>query len=102
MSEIEHTIANLVTKNPIIVFMKGNKLWPACGFSAKAIDILNHYGVDYETVDILKDEALRQALKEYSSWPTFPQVYINGEFIGGCDILTELHETEQLTNLLKA
>lgn len=82
--------------------MKGDKDMPRCGFSARVVDILNHYGVEFATRDVLKSEELRQAIKEYSDWPTLPQLYVNGEFIGGCDIVTELHQNGELKALLGA
>ena len=71
-----------------------------CGFSAQVVQVLNHYGVEYETRDVLKDEVLRQGIKEFSDWPTIPQLYIRGEFIGGCDIVTEMHESGELKTLM--
>jgi monothiol glutaredoxin len=81
--------------------MKGNKLMPQCGFSNNVIQILNILGVSYETVDILEDQELRQAVKEYSNWPTIPQVYINGEFIGGSDIMIELYQNGELQQIVE-
>jgi monothiol glutaredoxin len=81
--------------------MKGNKLMPQCGFSNNVIQILNILGVSYETVDILEDQELRQAVKEYSDWPTIPQVYINGEFIGGSDIMIELYQKGELQQIVE-
>jgi monothiol glutaredoxin len=81
--------------------MKGNKLMPQCGFSNNVIQILNILGVSYETVDILEDQELRQAVKEYSDWPTIPQVYINGEFIGGSDIMLELYQNGELQQIVE-
>ena len=80
--------------------MKGNKSMPMCGFSGQVIHILNEIGQPYETKNVLEDEILRQAIKEYSDWPTIPQLYVNGEFIGGCDIITELFESGELTQTL--
>jgi monothiol glutaredoxin len=81
--------------------MKGNKLMPQCGFSNNVIQILNILGVSYETVDILEDQELRQGVKEYSNWPTIPQVYINGEFIGGSDIMIELYQNGELQQIVE-
>jgi monothiol glutaredoxin len=81
--------------------MKGNKLMPQCGFSNNVVQILNILGVSFETVDILQDEELRQGVKEYSSWPTIPQVYINGEFIGGSDIMIELYQNGELQQMVE-
>ena len=81
--------------------MKGNKLMPQCGFSNNVVQILNALGVPYETFDVLSDESIRQGIKEYSSWPTIPQVYINGEFIGGSDIMIELYQKGQLQEMVE-
>lgn len=87
---------NLIEQNKIMVFMKGTKLMPQCGFSNNVVQILNMLGVPYETVDVLADPEIRQGIKEYSSWPTIPQVYINGEFIGGSDILIKMYQEGNL------
>lgn len=81
--------------------MKGTKMMPLCGFSGQVVEILNGFGVDYETRNVLEDDALRQGIKDYSGWPTLPQLYINGKFIGGCDIVMQLHEQGELEKLLK-
>ena len=94
--EVQTKIEQLVKENKIMVFMKGTKLMPQCGFSNNAVQILNTLGVPYETFDVLDDYEVRQGIKEYSNWPTIPQVYINGEFIGGSDILVELYQTNKL------
>ncbi|RAM49710.1 Grx4 family monothiol glutaredoxin [Mastigocladus laminosus UU774] len=94
--ELQERIDNLVKENKILVFMKGTKLMPACGFSNNVVQILNTLGVPFETVNILDDYELRQGIKEYSNWPTIPQVYINGEFVGGSDILIELYQKGEL------
>jgi monothiol glutaredoxin len=99
--ETKARIDQLVQNNKVIVFMKGNKLMPQCGFSNNVIQILNILGVSYETVDILEDQELRQAVKEYSDWPTIPQVYINGEFIGGSDIMIELYQKGELQQIVE-
>ncbi|MBG0743621.1 Grx4 family monothiol glutaredoxin [Cylindrospermopsis raciborskii LB2897] len=95
-TEIKETIDKLVKENKIMVFMKGTKLMPQCGFSNNVVQILNTLGVPFETFDVLSDYNIRQGIKEYSNWPTIPQVYINGEFIGGSDILIELYQKGQL------
>ena len=82
--------------------MKGTKMAPQCGFSAQVVHILNQSGVDYETRDVLQDEYLRQGIKEFSDWPTIPQLYVNKEFIGGCDIITELFQSGDLKNILES
>ncbi|TAF09619.1 MAG: Grx4 family monothiol glutaredoxin [Nostocales cyanobacterium] len=94
--ELKEKLDNLVTENKIMVFMKGNKLMPQCGFSNNVVQILNTLGVPFETVDVLADNEIRQGIKEYSEWPTIPQVYINGEFIGGSDILITLYQSGEL------
>lgn len=101
--DIESTKAQIetdITSNPVVLYMKGDKTQPMCGFSSQVVQILNHIGVDFITRDVLSDETLRQAIKEYSDWPTIPQLYINGEFIGGCDITTELFQSGELQQLL--
>ncbi len=94
--ELKDKIDSLVQENKILVFMKGNKLMPQCGFSNNVVQILNTLGVPFETVDVLSDPEIRQGIKEYSSWPTIPQVYLNGEFLGGSDILIELYQKGEL------
>jgi len=94
--ELKAKIDDLIAQNKILVFMKGNKLMPQCGFSNNVVQILNSLGVPYETVDVLEDYEIRQGIKEYSSWPTIPQVYINGEFIGGSDVMIELYQQGEL------
>ena len=93
--ELKARIDELVQNNKILVFMKGSKLMPQCGFSNNAVQILNSLGVPFETVDVLSDYDIRQGIKEYSNWPTIPQVYVNGEFIGGSDVLIELYQEYQ-------
>lgn len=94
-------IEALLTENPIILFMKGDKYFPKCGYSKLAVEILNEYTDNYTTFDILKDEELRNDLKQYSAWPTYPQLYVKSELIGGSDILKEMHLNGELTELLK-
>jgi monothiol glutaredoxin len=102
MSTAAHQkIDELVKENKIMVFMKGNKLMPQCGFSNNVVQILNTLGVPYETVDVLADPEIRQGIKEYSNWPTIPQVYINGEFIGGSDIMIELYQKGELQEVVE-
>lgn len=100
-TEIKATIDKLVKENKIMVFMKGTKLMPQCGFSNNVVQILNTLGVPFETFDVLSDYNVRQGIKEYSNWPTIPQVYINGEFIGGSDILIELYQKGQLQQIVE-
>ena len=94
--EVKERIESLIQNNKIMVFMKGNKLMPQCGFSNNVVQILNVLGVPFETFDVLSDYDVRQGVKEYSNWPTIPQVYLNGEFLGGSDILIELYQSGQL------
>ncbi len=100
LAEKKKEITADIRKNKVMLYMKGNKVAPMCGFSAQVVQILTHLGTEFETKDILSDEVLRQAIKEYSDWPTIPQLYINGEFIGGCDITTELFQSGELQTLL--
>jgi monothiol glutaredoxin len=91
----------LVKSEKVVLFMKGNKMAPMCGFSAHVVQLLLNAGVEFETRDVLTDEELRGAIKEYSDWPTLPQLYVNGEFVGGCDIVNELAQSGELDNILK-
>jgi monothiol glutaredoxin len=99
--ELQERIDNLVNQNKIVVFMKGSKLMPQCGFSNNVVQILNMLAVPYETVDVLADYDIRNGIKEYSSWPTIPQVYINGQFVGGSDILIELYQKGELQQMVE-
>ncbi|ELR98710.1 Grx4 family monothiol glutaredoxin [Gloeocapsa sp. PCC 73106] len=99
--EVTQKIEQLTQNNKIVVFMKGSKLMPQCGFSNNVVQILNSLGVPFETVDILEDYDLRQGIKEYSNWPTIPQVYVNGELIGGSDIMIELYQSGELQEMLE-
>jgi monothiol glutaredoxin len=101
VSTAHQKIDELVKQNKILVFMKGNKLMPQCGFSNNVVQILNTLGVPYETVDVLADPEIRQGIKEYSNWPTIPQIYINGEFIGGSDIAIELYQKGELQEMVE-
>jgi len=95
-------IGEIVGKNDIVLFMKGTPLFPQCGFSSRAIAILDRLGAPYETVDVLQDPEIRQSIKEYSDWPTIPQLYVRGEFVGGSDIMMEMFESGELKQLLGA
>ena len=99
--EVKEKIDSLVTSNKILVFMKGTKLMPQCGFSNNVAQILNSLGAPYEAIDVLADYDIRQGIKEYSNWPTIPQVYINGEFIGGSDIMIELYQSGKLQEMVE-
>jgi monothiol glutaredoxin len=102
MSEAMERIQSAITGNRICIFMKGNRNFPMCGFSAATIQIFEELAVPYETVDVLSDPELREEIKLYSNWPTIPQVYVNGKFVGGCDIVRELHETGELQELVQS
>jgi monothiol glutaredoxin len=100
MSDTQARIASIVGSNDVLLFMKGTPLFPQCGFSSKAIAILDHIGVAYETLDVLQDPEVRGGIKEFSDWPTIPQLYVKGEFIGGSDIMMEMFEAGELTQLM--
>jgi monothiol glutaredoxin len=97
----QQRIKSLITSSPVFVFMKGNKLMPQCGFSNNVVQILNALGVPFETFDVLSDPEIRQGIKEFSDWPTIPQVYVRGEFIGGSDILIEMYNSGELREKLE-
>ena len=99
--ELKERIDNLVNQNKIMVFMKGTKLMPQCGFSNNVVQILNTLGVPFATVDILEDYEIRQGIKEYSNWPTIPQVYIDGQFAGGSDVLIEMYQKGELQQMVE-
>ena len=101
MSDANARIDEIVKSNDVVLFMKGTELFPQCGFSARAVAILNHLNVPFETVDVLQDPEIRQGIKSYSDWPTIPQLYVKGEFVGGCDIVRELFETGELKQMLE-
>jgi len=98
---VQDKIHDSIAQHAILLFMKGTPTFPQCGFSAKAVSILEHMGVGFETIDVLRDEELRQKIKEYSDWPTVPQLYVKGEFVGGCDIMNEMYTTGELKQLLR-
>jgi len=89
-----------ITDNSVVLYMKGTPVFPQCGFSAAVVQILTHMGVKFKGIDVLADPALRQGIKDFSSWPTIPQLYVKGEFVGGCDIIREMFETGELRELL--
>ena len=97
-SEIESEISN----NDIVLFMKGTPVFPQCGFSAATVGILNHLGAKFSSINVLEDEDIRQGIKEYANWPTIPQLYVKGEFVGGCDIVREMYESGELTDLMSS
>ncbi|MBY0306587.1 MAG: monothiol glutaredoxin, Grx4 family [Sphingomonas sp. 28-62-20] len=92
-------IAEMVTSNDVLLFMKGSPLFPQCGFSSKAVAILNHMNVEFGSVDVLQDQGVRQGIKAFSDWPTIPQLYVKGEFVGGSDIMMEMYESGELSQL---
>ena len=98
LSKIEQQVKN----NKVMLYMKGNPNAPQCGFSAHTVEILQSYGIPFETADVLADPVIRDGIKRYSNWPTIPQVYIDGKFVGGCDIVSELHERGELEPMLKS
>jgi monothiol glutaredoxin len=100
MTDATTRIDDIVRNKDVVLFMKGTALFPQCGFSSRAIQILDHLGVGYETVDVLQDAEIRQGIKAYSDWPTIPQLYVKGEFVGGSDIMMEMFEAGELQQLL--
>lgn len=101
MADIKERISGIVSENEVVLFMKGTPLFPQCGFSSRAVAILEHCGVAYESVDVLQDMDVRQGIKTYSDWPTIPQLYVKGEFVGGSDIMTEMFEAGELAELME-
>jgi monothiol glutaredoxin len=100
MADANQIIDNEVKSNDVVLFMKGTPQFPMCGFSGQVVQILNYLGVPYKGVNVLEDETIRQGIKEYSSWPTIPQLYVKGEFVGGCDIITEMFQSGELKQML--
>ena len=98
--DVQDWIRKTVAANDVVLFMKGNKNMPQCGFSAQVDHILAHLGVDYKDINVLQDMAIRDGIKAYSNWPTIPQLYVKGEFVGGCDIVREMLEAGELTAML--
>ena len=94
-------IAEMVAKSDVLLFMKGSPLFPQCGFSSRAVAILNHLGAEFDSVDVLQDQGVRQGIKAFSDWPTIPQLYVKGEFVGGSDIMMEMYESGELGQLLE-
>ncbi len=102
MSDAQSRIDEIVKSNPVVLFMKGTPLFPQCGFSSRAVSILEHLNVPFESVDVLQDAEIRQGIKEYSDWPTIPQLYVRGEFVGGSDIMMEMFQAGELQQLVGA
>ncbi|HXC28502.1 MAG TPA: Grx4 family monothiol glutaredoxin [Stellaceae bacterium] len=94
-------IRQQVTDNPVVLFMKGTPVFPQCGFSATVVQILSHLGIKFKGIDVLSDSSVREGIKEFSSWPTIPQLYVKGEFVGGCDIIREMFETGELQQMFE-
>ena len=101
MPDTKTRIDEIVGRNDVVLFMKGTALFPQCGFSSRAVAILDHLGVSFETVDVLQDPEIRQGIKAYSDWPTIPQLYVKGEFLGGSDIMMEMFESGELQQLFE-
>ncbi len=100
-TDAETRIKDTVTANPVVLFMKGTKSMPQCGFSSRVAGVLNYMGVEFADVNVLEDADIRQGIKDYSDWPTIPQLYVNGEFVGGCDIITEMTLSGELDQLFE-
>ena len=100
MTDINTKIKDNNSKDPVVLYMKGNPTFPQCGFSSTVVQILKHIGVDFQFYDVLQDENLREGIKSYSNWPTIPQLYVNSEFVGGCDIIREMFESGELKEYL--
>ena len=101
MSDAQSRISEIVTGNDVVLFMKGTPLFPQCGFSSKAVAILEHLNVGFESVDVLQDMEIRGGIKQFSDWPTIPQLYVKGEFVGGSDIMMEMFEAGELHQLMQ-
>lgn len=99
---LQERLQGLIRQSRVVIFMKGNKMFPQCGFSAHVVGLLKESGVPFETFNILQDPEVRQGLKELSNWPTYPQLYVDGQLVGGADIVTDLHATGELQKLLAA
>jgi monothiol glutaredoxin len=101
MSDIHARIQAEVTENPVVLYMKGTPVFPQCGFSARVVQILSHIGVPFKGVNVLEDMELREGIKSFTNWPTIPQLYVKGEFVGGCDIVTEMFQSGELAELME-
>jgi monothiol glutaredoxin len=97
---VEARIQSDISENPVFLYMKGNAMFPQCGFSARVVQILTHMGVPFQTANVLEDPELREGVKQFSNWPTIPQLYVKGEFVGGCDIVTEMFQSGELATYL--
>ena len=101
MTTITDRIQGEITENPVMLYMKGNAMFPQCGFSARVVQILTHMKIAFKTANVLEDPELRDGIKQFSSWPTVPQLYVGGEFVGGCDIVTEMFQSGELETLIR-
>jgi monothiol glutaredoxin len=101
MTDVLARIQNDIETNPVVLYMKGTPVFPQCGFSAQVVQVLSLAGVKFKAFDVLADDELRQGIKEFSNWPTIPQLYVKGEFVGGCDIVREMYQSGELATLLK-
>ena len=101
MTDVKQKIDKLIGSDDVVLFMKGTPDFPQCGFSANVVGILNYFGIKFSSINVLEDNELREGIKEFSDWPTIPQIYIKKEFVGGCDILREMAETGEIIELLK-
>jgi monothiol glutaredoxin len=100
MSTIDDRIKSDISSNDVMLYMKGTAMFPQCGFSARVVQILTHMGVTFKTANVLEDDHLREGIKHFSNWPTVPQLYVKGEFVGGCDIVTEMFQSGELQTML--
>ena len=100
MSDVNGRISDIVNSSDVVLFMKGTPLFPQCGFSSRAVAVLDHLGVAFNSVDVLQDQEIRQGIKNFSEWPTIPQLYVKGEFVGGSDIMMEMYEAGELQQLM--
>ena len=101
MSSVQERIRNDIESNPVVLFMKGTPVFPQCGFSAQVVQVLSLTGVKFKAFNVLEDDELRQGIKDFSNWPTIPQLYVNGEFVGGCDIIREMYQSGELQEMFK-
>jgi monothiol glutaredoxin len=101
MADVNQRIQTEIEQNPVMLYMKGTPMFPQCGFSARIVQILSHMGVPFQSANVLEDMELREGIKQFSQWPTIPQLYVKGEFVGGCDIVTEMFQSGELETLFK-
>jgi monothiol glutaredoxin len=99
-TQTKSQIENEIASTDVVLFMKGTPVFPQCGFSASVVGVLSHLGITFRGVNVLEDDAIREGIKEFANWPTIPQLYVKGEFIGGCDIIREMYETGELIEML--